>query len=387
MTDAAIPVTQSAVEKFTEQYLRSLGCNINKEGNRWTVVTQNEIDSELLTESVTLVCGDNADEEATEELHPESSFFQALLSEASERTPTGKVTLETDDAAIQIPEWLQESDIEVRSAEFTPYYDRTALVVLLRASVETVSEYQTDLLRAVAIDTRSEEFLPMLEESFLQIASPNNDFETNESMDMPAADVRSLLDTAHDQVVDRIQGTIDEIHQEASRAADAEVEEFRQMQQQRIRELEEQLSNLSARIDDLNEQIGSSDEDERVEALKKRKELKTEYKDLNDELDNLRQRRDQGFPERQREIRARHALNVRVQPLTITEIEYERGEIEFELASKGSDHTITIGYGSGVGVTELVQCVSCGDSFSEKKYLDTIVDGLRCKDCTVDRGE
>jgi hypothetical protein len=381
MTDAAVSVTQSAVEHFTEQYLRSLGCGIDKQANRWTVTTPNEVDSELLTDSLTLVCGSDINDGTAEELHPESPFFQTLLTEASERTPTGKISLETDDAAVQIPEWLHASDIEVSSADFTPYYDRTAIVVLFRVSIETVSEYQTELLQAVALDTRSEKFLPTLEETFLQITSPNNDAGTSEPMDMQAADIQPLLDTAREQVVDRIQETIDEIHQEASRAADAEVEEFRQMQQQRIQELEEQLSNLSARIDDLSQQINSSDEGKRVEALKERKELKTEYEDVDTELDDLRQRRDQGFPEKQGEIRARHALDVQVKPLTITEVEYESGELEVALATDEHTWDFAAGYGTGVGITEAVNCSKCGKEFTETNPVRDISRGLICLDC------
>ncbi|MDQ2075025.1 hypothetical protein RBH20_21120 [Haloarcula sp. H-GB4] len=382
MTDAAVPVTQSAVENFAEQYLRSIGCDIDKQGNQWTVTAPNEVDSELLTESVTLVCGDNVDDEAAEELHPESPFFQTLLSEASDRAPTGKLSLEADNADAQLPDWLQESDLEVSSAKFTPYYDRTALVVLFRARVETVSEYQTELLQAVAIDTRSESFLPTLEQAFLQRVSSDTELKSSDSMDMQAADVRPLLDTASGQVADRIQTTIDEIHQEASRAADAEVEEFRQMQQQRIGELEEQLSNLSARIADLSDQINSSDESKRVEALKERKTLKNEHEDIQAELDDLRQRRDQGFPKRQREIRERHALDVQVEPLTITEVEYERGDLKIVLTT--DEHTLefTAGYGTGVGITETVNCSKCGRAFTDTNPVEDIAGGLICLDCS-----
>jgi len=31
-----------------------------------------------------------------------------------------------------IPQWIKEGDVEVREIQFTPYYDRTAIVVLLR---------------------------------------------------------------------------------------------------------------------------------------------------------------------------------------------------------------------------------------------------------------
>lgn len=387
MTDAAVPVTQSAVETFTERYLRTLGCDIDKQGNRWKINVPDEVGSELLTESLTLVCGDDVDDESAEPLYPESPFFQTLLTEASERTPSGKIAFQTEETDIQIPDWLRASEVEVRNTDFTPYYDRTAIVVLFQVSIETVSEYQSEFLRAVAVDTRSEDHLPALEQTFLEITSPDTEALISDQADITPSDVQPLLETAREQVVERVQDTIDEIHQEASRAADAEVEEFRQMQQQRIQELEAQQSNLSEKIDDLSGRIRSSDEDERVDALKERKELKTEYEDVDAELNDLRQRRNKGFPDRQREIRTRHALDVRVKPLTLTEVEYERGEIELELADEGRAHTMTVGYGSGVGVTEAEQCASCGNTFSQRRYLETISDGLRCSDCILDAEE
>jgi ElaB/YqjD/DUF883 family membrane-anchored ribosome-binding protein len=381
MTDAAVPVTQSIVETFTERYLRTLGCNIDKQGNRWTITPPSESDSDLLSESVTLVCGDDAGDGTAEELHPESSFFQTLLSEASERTPTGKITLGTDDTTIQIPEWLRQSDIEVTSAEFTPYYDRTALVVLFDVNIETVSEYQTELLEAVAIDMQSKEFLPTLETTVLRLLLPDNETKSGESTDISADEAQPLLNTARDQVVSQVQETIDEIHQEASRAADAEVEEYRQMEQQRIEELEEQRASLSGRIDDLSEQINSSDESERVEALKERKRLKSDFEDVSTELDELRQRRDQGFPKKQREIRTRHALDVRVKPLTVTEVEYESGDLEMVVATDEHTQELTVGYGTGVGITEAINCSKCGEEFTDRNPVQDVARGLVCSDC------
>jgi len=383
MTDAAVPVTESAVEHFTERYLRSRGCDIEKRGDHWTITVPKEINSEILTEGLTLYCGNDSADDDVELLHPDSSFFQRLLTEASQRSPTGRISIETADTETQIPGWLQNSDVEVKDAKFTPFYDRTALVVVFDVSIETVSDYQTELLRAVAVDTRSEEPLPTLEETFLQMISQGDETSTTAHSDTLTADVQSLLDSARQQLIERIQGTIDEVHQEASRAADAEVEEFRQLQQQRIEELEQKHSQISAKIHDLSEQINGGDEEERIEALKERKELKEEYEDIDAQLTDLRQRRDRGFPERQEEIRSRHALDVRVRPVTLTEVEYEQGEIEFELASEKEVRKLTLGYGSGVGVTETVDCDSCGESFGGENPLGSLSGGLRCESCSV----
>jgi hypothetical protein len=383
MTDAALAVTQSAVEEFTECYLESLGGTIERQGDKWEVIVPDDDNTELPAGTMTLLTSDDINEESTgEPLHPRSEFFQRILKEASERRPAGNLTIETDQVEVEIPQWLEESNVEVREARFTPYYDRTAIVVLFRVGIETVSEYQQEFLRAIAIDSRSEQSLPELEETFLRMTSIATDTtSTTTQPSLSEAGARLLLDAAQNQLMEKAQTEIDEVHREASRAADAEVEEYRQLQQQRIQELEEECSKLSSKIDELSEAINSSDQDDRVEALKIRKEMKTEYAEIDSELSDLQERRDQGFPQKQKEIRQRHALDVRVTPLTVTQVEYERGEVDIELAEQGVTQTVTIGYGSGIGTTESVQCSSCDRVFTAENPLQTIKGSLRCRAC------
>ncbi|MCU4971830.1 hypothetical protein OB955_03645 [Halobacteria archaeon AArc-m2/3/4] len=384
MTDAALAVTQSAVEAFTEHYLESLGSTIEKRGERWEVTIPDNEDTELPAGNLSLLCGDGLEGDATgEPLHPESEFLQRILREASERRPTGKLSIETNQTEVEVPQWLQANDVEVTDARFTPYYDRTAVVVLYQLSIETVSEYQQEFLRAIAIDHRSEENLPELGDTFLRMTSmTTNTTSTASQSSLADADARSLLDAARNQLMEEVQTEIDEVHNEASRAADAEVEEYRQLQQQRIEELEEERSKLSSKIDKLSEAINGGDQDDRVEALKERKEIKAEYEEVASELSDLHEQRDQGFPQKQQEIRNRHALDVRVNPLTITEVEYERGEIDIELNEEGVTRTVTVGYGSGIGITDDVRCSSCNREFSAENPLKTIKDSLRCNRCT-----
>ena len=383
MTDAALSVTQSVVERFTDQYLCSLGCKIEKEGDRWDVVVPTDVDTDLFSGELTLYCGEDvvSDESNQEPLYPDSQFFQQLLTEASKQAPTGKVSINTERTETKIPAWIQNGDVELVDSCFTPYYDRTALVILFQVSIETVSEYQSELLRAIAVDTHSEEVLPQLEDTFLKISTSSGDGGESTQSELTESDVQPLLNLARQELVDRIQETVDEIHQEASRAADAEVEEYRQMQQQRLEELEEKHSNLSSKIDDLRETINTGEQDDRVQALKKRKELKSEYEEVDSELTDLRQRRDQGFPEKQQEIRQRHAVNVRVRPLTVTEVEYERGEIEFEFLSGEITQSMTVGYGSGIGITDEVQCPSCSQKLTQNNLLRSNKDGIGCTKC------
>jgi hypothetical protein len=385
MTDAAVSVTQSAVEQFTEQYLTTVGCHIEKDGSRWEVIVTDEADTELGSGNLVLVCEDDPSkiEEGAEPLHPESTFFQDLVTEAIERNPTGKIVIGAESTQVEVPSWLENSRVDVDTANFSPYYDRTAVVLLYRISIETVSEYQQEMLRAVALDLRSTNHLPSLEDTFLQFTSPTNESEGSKPLEIDKERVSHLVDEGGETVVNQVQPQIDEVHQEASRAADAEVEEYRRMQQQRIEELEEEASNIASRIEELSQSIqDSNDQETRVQSLKKRKELKSEYNEIESELTDVQQRREHGFPDKQKEIRDRHALEVVVTPITITQVEYERGEIEFKLTDETGFHTMTVGYGSGIGVTEEVYCDSCNRQLAEQNPIQTVDEGIQCKTCS-----
>lgn len=386
MTDAATPITQSAVERFTEQYLTSLGSTIEKNRDRWKVTVPDTATTETLSGQFVLLCDDAAADLSEDErhLHPESAFFQEIIADASERQPTGKITIASEDTQIEVPLWLQENNINVNDATFTPYYDRSAVAILYRISIETVSEYQTELLRVTAIDIRSMDRLPKLEEMFLKSTLPTEPQIESQTVDIERSTADDLIEQTREQVVEDVQPRVNEIHQEASRAADAEIEEYRQMQQQRIEQLEEKKTHLSNRIGDLSESIQQNGDDgTRVEALQKRKELNSEYEDIDSELEELRHRREQGFPEKQQEIRERHALEVIVSPVTITQIEYERGEIEVKLEEEAVTQSLTLGYGDGVGITEELNCDFCNQALGEHNPLQSIKQGLKCSHCDL----
>ncbi|AUX08293.1 hypothetical protein AArcSl_0643 [Halalkaliarchaeum desulfuricum] len=385
MTDASIPITQSVVEDFTERYLRSLGCQVNVKthAEEWEITIPSDVDTKLPRGEFTLVCDstEGAGEDA-ELLHPESSFFQRVLDDAADRAPVGNVTIESADTDVIIPDWLRESDVEVTDVQFTPYYDRSALVILFRVSVETVSEYQQEFLRGIGIDVRSGEVLPNIDGTLLDLTKPGNTSLSTSGVTIDPERIKQLVDASRESLVSDIRPMIDEIHREASRAADAELEEYRQLQQQREEELEAKLGRLQSQIEDLSKTIENVDQEDRVEVLQERRELRSELEEMDADLTELRRRREQGYPNQQREIRDRHALEVIVTPVTVTEVQYERGDIEFELADDVASVTLTIGYGSGVGVTEDIDCDLCNRPLSREIQLATVNNGIQCMDCS-----
>lgn len=384
MTDTAVSVTQSAVEEFADQYLRSLGCSVEKDGDRWEVVVPKDSDTDLSPGKSVLICDRDAAEldDKEQALHAESAFFQDLLSEASGRAPTGKISLTAEDSEAHRPPWLRESDVDLVDVSFSPYYDRTALVLLVRVSVETVSDYQTELLQTVALDARSKDRLPGLEETFLELTSPSETTVESDPVEMEHDRIERLVDHASETAVVVAQSEIDEIHREASRAAETEVEDYRQMQQQQIEHLEERVSSLSSKLEELNRTVEeASDQADRVDSLEERNEVKGDLEEAEAELEDLRRRREQGFPDKQSEIRERHRLEVVVTPLTMTQVEYERGEATLELREGPTTRTMTVSYGSGVGVTEDVECEFCAERLTERNQLETISEELRCDAC------
>jgi hypothetical protein len=385
MTDAAVPITKSVVEQFTERYLKTLDCRIEKFEDRWRITVPERADTELATGQITLYTDESASErdDAQYFLHPESSFFQTLITEASARSITGKIAVTLEDTKIEIPSWLRESSVDVVDSTFSPYYDRTAAAVLYRIRIETVSEYQTELLRAIAIDVRSEDRFAALEETVLDITDPEDPANEVDSLELGRDQSNQIIDQTRGEILNVVEPKIDDIHQEASRAADAELEEYRNMQEQRIEELQEQRSDLTSKIDELSNLIPqAADQRDRVDDLKTRKDLKFNLNEINTELEDLRQRREQGFPSKQQEIRDRHALEVVVTPLTITEVQYERGEAHFKLMDDSTSVDLTLGYGNGVGVTENIHCDRCGEKLTNGNLVSSLKDGIRCENCS-----
>jgi len=382
MTDAAVPVTQSTVESFTARYLRSLGCQIDIRDNEWQVTIPKDVETNLPKGQHNLLCDTVKDPDETHALlNPESSFFQSVLDDASDRAPLGSIKINTTDTDILVPDWLQESPVSVSDIDFTPYYDRSALVILFQVSVETVSEYQQEFLRSIGIDTRSNEILPSIDETVLALTHSEATTVTSGEFTVEPEQAERLVDVSREPLLSDIKPQIDEIHQEASRAADAELEEYRQLQRQREDEFETKITRLRSQIEDLNESIENKNQTERVETLKERRECKSKLEEVEAELKEIHHRREHGYPDQQQEIRERHGLEVVVTPVTITEVEYERGDVEFKLTDRDSTVSLTLGYGSGVGVTEEIDCDTCNQSLSGENPLWSVTNGIQCDSC------
>jgi len=395
MTDATHPVTQSALETFTRDYFNGLGASIQDSGNRWQVRLPTHANV-AFTDSpeFELLLGERDVEidDGGVVLSPESEFAQQLLDEAAEIAPIGRIALTNNllDSGHRYPSWVTESDVSVEDSSFSPYYDRTAICVFVKIGVETVSEYQTQFLEAVTVDVESEQSLPgiskILVEDFFapgeSLSFGTTEYDVDESLGVSSEKLASTISAGQKAAVEAVRDEIVEVRQSASRSADSEFEEYRQLQEQRINELQNEINRLSDRLQDLTTDVdGAESQQQRVEALEKRRELKNEKEDLETEVEDLLQEKKSGFAQEREKIFERHAIEITTKPVASTLVAYERGEIELSVSQGGRTDSIRAPYAVGAGVTDDVMCETCRERLSQKNSLTVAPDGIGCKSC------
>jgi len=395
MTDATHPVTQSALERFTRNYFTGLGGSIQETGDRWRVRFPSHVSVEFTeSQEFEVLLGDREDDvdDGAVVLSPESEFTQQLLDEATGMAPIGQIALTSDliDSGYRYPSWVTSSDVTVVESHFRPYYDRTAVCVFVSIGVETVSEYQTQFLEAVTVDVESQQQLPgmseILVESFFAAdeSSPaeTTEYDVDVNLEVSSEKLASAISAGQKTAVDAVEDEIADIRQSASRSADSEFEEYRQLQEQRINELQNEIKGLSDRLQDLTTDVdGAESQQQRVEALEKRRELKTKKEDLETELEDLLQEKKSGFTQKREKIQERHAIEITTKPIASTLVAYERGEIELSVSQDSHSNSIRAPYAVGVGVTDDVKCNICQKRLSQNNSLKVTSDGIGCRSC------
>ena len=395
MTDATLSVTQSRLTVFAREYLNTLGASIQEKGSRWQVRLPSHVNVEFGDgRDFDVIIGDDQVENGDDGglvLSPGSEFTQRMLDKAVSMSSTGHVSVTeslTGDK-YQYPEWITESDLQVSDASFSPYYDRDAVFILVKISVETVSEYETQHLEAVAMDVTSEEELSGLPEVLLQTffdpktqpeTGQTNDFEATNELD--TGSLASVISTGQRVALDKIRKDIEQLRETASRAAESEFEEYRQLQDQRLRDLREELGTVTDRLQRVSRNVDSADtQEERMSALQKRKELQAEKDKLEEERADLLQKKQCGFEKKREEIFDRHSLEISTKPVSATVVSYERGEIELQLTDSRRTETIRTPYAAGVGCPDSVQCDQCQTVLSADNPIKMGSTGLQCRSC------
>lgn len=372
MTDAGTPVTERALERFVETYLLSLDAEIHKEGQRWTVSVPETAEDSFDMDGATLeIASDPADvDDDILAVAPESEFVDCLLTETATRTPLGSLALTGEEFDIRLPSWITAGPVQVVEQSFAPYYDRRALCVLFHIGIETVSEYQTEELRAAAIDLNDHEERLELAETYLEVVDADEDRQLSSGTPLDEQTLADSLTAAKERIESEIEGTVRDIREQATRATEVELNDYRQLVRQRHDELEAEIEQLTQRIDDVTATTATvSEQSDRVTALRNRKRLRAERDDLREDRDALAMQIETGFPEKRREIRNRHALTVRIRPVVATAVSYERGELELTLRTDETSAALSFAYAVGVGTMEEQLCGQCGHQLTEENPL------------------
>lgn len=372
MTDAALPVTERAVEQFVEAYITSLGGAITKDGRRWSVDLPEDAATDLdLDEAVLEIAADPNDvSEDVIAIAPESPFVERILDEAADRTPVGSLSLTGDQVEIELPPWLTDGPVDVVERSFTPYYDRRAVCALFHVGIETVSEYQREELHAVAVDLNEHGERPQLAETYLElVGDEQRELDNGRAIDEQA--LTDALSAAQTALRSELAPTVRDTQQRATRAAEVELDEYQQYVQQRRNEVADEIDSLSTRIKEATEAIDSaSQQEERVKALQKRKELQSELDELQGELEELTTQIERNSPEKRQEIRERHAITVRLRLVAATAVSYERGDLDLTLRAGETTVSRSYAYAVGAGVMEEVTCARCGQQLTAQNPLN-----------------
>jgi hypothetical protein len=289
-----------------------------------------------------------------------------------------------------VPDWAHPSNGEITNISFYPYYDRTAVLSFVQVSVETVSDYETGFLRVVAVDISSEEVLMNLPETSLTLAfQPDGATSvqysakgaTNSDL-REGPDMESVLSNCQELSVGQVQSDLTEIRSRATRAAHEEFEQYRQLQQQRLQDIQSQLGSIDSRLSSIGQEIDRADtRQDRMEALQKRKDLRSEKQTLDREREALLEKQSQGFHQKKRDISERHSIEVRTTTLCSTLVAYERGELELAFNVAGSASSIRVPYAVGEGMTDSTRSPNCKNEYSIDNRVKLTSGGVGCEKC------
>lgn len=373
MTDAALPVTEQAVSEFVTGYFDSLDATIHKEGGRWEVSIPKDANTELsLNETVVQLVThpEEADNDAVA-LTPGSDRFEQIVDDAVTHAPIGSLALTGDDVNFDDPDYVVGESTEVTNQQFTPYYDRHALCVLFDVGVETVSEYQCEMLKIGAVDLADHESRPQLAQTCLKYLEQTSPRPSESNHRLTDGELTEAIAACREMVRVEIDSNIEDIREKATRAASVEIEEYRQYLQQRRDELKAEKQQLSEQIDELSTAIdAASERTDRLKRLRERKQLRDELADLRDELDGVRDSLNQGMPQKRAEIQDRHALTVRIRPVTATIVTHERGELDLSVRTDDCSATLTCDYAVGIGTLSRPTCDQCGTALDSQNPVE-----------------
>lgn len=316
---------------------------------------------------------------------PDGDLMEVILEEDAHSSPAGHWRVVDGVTDVPDPGWLTGSPIEVTDRAFQPYYDRTAVCIVFEASVETVSEFEQTITVPIAVDSETGERLPQLTAWFDSItAEPQPDNGRVEVLEEPVSSdaFDSVLSSAQSHAESILSPKLESIRERSLRAANVELEEYAQLQDEKIEELREERERITEKLEEIGRELEEAvDRSERLEAMEGRSELREERDEIESELETLESRRKRGYPEKRREVQERHRVEVDLEAVTVTVVEYEKGDIVLDLVEDGRSCSITVPYGRGVGITEEVTCNRCSRGLDSETSARIGDEGVVCSSC------
>jgi flagellar export protein FliJ len=322
-------------------------------------------------------------------LGPKSELFEELLHSMGDSLPLYSGSISVTGESWPMPAWVTASSLEVSEVSFSPYFERTGIWFLVDISIETVSEFERDLLVAVGVDPDSGKRLPLLETLGEQYTGSYADREDAEPRALDVT-IESSLNTDPDTALSAVKSVTEEhltpvierIQRRAENEAGVEFEEYVEVQRDRINSLQEEISDLESDLEELRttlEQVDSKAK--RLETLEAQSQKRETLETKRREREKLVQSNRNGFPEYQKKVRERHAVNVRCTYVSAIEASYPKGDLFITLAGKDAQNTVRVAYGHHAAFFERPSCERCGTELTEKNpaaIFAGVICGERC---------
>ncbi|WP_135823670.1 hypothetical protein [Halorussus ruber] len=407
-SDFALDRTQERLEEYLTTVFAASEVTVDQQEGAWRITSQSDtptgigpLDSALaraddgrirLVPAAEIAESGETDVELGPDEYvraPDGELVEAILEEDADSSPVGRWRVGDGISDIPDPDWLAESPIEVTNRSFRPYYDRTAVCIVFEASVETVSEFEQTIVVPIAVDAETGERLPKLAAWFDSVTAEPQPGDgrvevVEESVSADALDgVRSAAQSHAESV---LSPKLESIRDRSLRAANVELEEYAGLQDDRIEELRAERERVAEKLEAVGRELeDAADRAERLAAMEERSELREEREEIESELEALESKRERDYPEKRREVRERHAVEVALEAVTVTVVEYEKGDLVVGLAEGGRSRSVTLPYGRGVGVTDAVTCNRCGCSLDAQTSARIGEAGVVCRSCRSER--
>ena len=193
-------------------------------------------------------------------------------------------------------------------------------------------------------------------------------------------ELTATIEVGREAALEGVRDDLEEIRRTASRAASTEFEEYRQLREQQLDDLRDELRSVRDALADVAVETADADSPKRhVDTLRERRRLGSNERQLEQRRSERLQERERGYRRKRREIYERHTVDVTAKPIATTLVDYERGKLTVELYDGRSSETLRAPYAVGADVVDDVRCDRCNRLLSETNPVRSSSSGLGCR--------